>query len=159
MQKAPQNPIRALIRAISVTKRGQRWIVFGSADGAAVLSLASGLPKGSEIYGVDLTLPGLPLVSKLANGVTMRFYAIDFFNEMLLLPYLDGMMLQDVISLVPNPSAWLCRLNRFARGVHFCILVERQLEYLKLESLLYSLGYTTVTLLTEGKKSVVLAER
>lgn len=136
----------------------QQWALFGADSLETLMSLALGLPAGSTVYGLDQSLPDLPRVSILGNGVTIRFVAFDFERDAIMLPPLDGILLSGILSRASHAREFLRRLQRCTGRVPFCIVIEKETVYRQLYELLMSAGYATISMLAAGKRTVILAE-
>ena len=109
-------------KAVSGVNTPQRWADLGCGPGLFTRALASLLPEGSLVYGVD-TEPGIE-ISQTPGGVDLLPVQADFMEDTLELYNLDGILFSNSLHYVPDPLALIHKLEHCFSGEPRFLMVE-----------------------------------
>ncbi len=147
--------LRALKSAVAAPLR---WADLGCGSGLFTEALASFLPRGSSIYGVDLRPT---LYSEVVNGVTLFPVKTDFINIPLPFSDLDGLLMANSFHYVEDKPAFLEMIKRYVRPGAPLLFVEYDsdrpvptwvpwpVSFASLQPLLKAAGWATMKKLAE----------
>lgn len=133
----------------------QQWADLGCGEGLFTRALASLLPAGSTVHGID-TAPGLQH-QVTPNGVTILPVNANFEKDALALSGLDGILMANSLHYVKDKPALLQKLQAYMKPNTPFLLVEYDtdipirtwvpypLSYSSLTRLFIDAGYRTVT--------------
>ena len=150
----------ALINSGLIRPKGPvRWADLGCGAGLFTLALASLLPAGSVIYGVDKNNPLKKQTT--AGGVDIIPISADFVTDPLPFTNLDGLIMANALHYVKDKTAFIHRVKTFTGSSAGLLIVEYDtdtpvptwvpypLSFSSLTKLFTGAGYTAVVKLTE----------
>ena len=98
------------------------WMELGAGSGTFTLALAELLPSGSTIYAVDKNKSVLNISNTKSANEIIPFQAD--FNELPLLPKLDGIIMANSIHYIKTPIPFLQNLLKSLRLDGSFVLIE-----------------------------------
>lgn len=151
----------------------QHWADLGCGNGTFTYALARLLAAGSSITAVDSSPQ--ELIVAMDNGVSIQFEQMDFNQENIRLPKLDGILLANSFHYISQKELLIKRLEKFFnRDKQFLIIeyeskvsnpwVPYPITFSNLSRLFDGLGYASITKINErsssfgGKMYVALIE-
>ena len=140
-----------------------RWADLGCGEGLFTLALASLLPAGSVIYGVDKNNPLKKQTT--AGGVDIIPISADFVTDPLPFNNLDGLLMANALHYVKDKTAFIHRINTLISNGAPLLFVEYDtdtpvptwvpypLSFLSLTKLFTGAGYAPARKLN-GRRSI-----
>ncbi len=145
-----------LIQQGILAKTPEIWADFGCGTGAFTTALATLLPAGSKVVGVDKSYQKFP---KLVSEVQIEFLQNDFLKDELSLPHLDGILMANSLHFVADKVNFLKELKSKMENPKFLIVeydtnranhwVPYPINFKSLQILFLNLGYSSVQKLKE----------
>jgi len=141
----------SLIQKAITGDQPQRWVDLGSGSGTFTLALQSLLPIGSHLTAVD----------KQSQKLSVDFLKANFEKDDLPLFDLDGILMANSLHYVRDKTKLIKKLEAYFSGTPTFLIVEYDtmrfnpwvpfpINYINLQSLFTTLGYTSITKLTEA---------
>jgi len=119
---------RALIAHPSLSAGGpQEWADLGCGDGTFTVALASLLPAGSTVHGIDKDTRALARIPKRQGEVAIVTHAADFTVFPWPVDGLDGVLMANSLHYVKTQTAFLRRVDEVLRRRQL-LLVEYDIE-------------------------------
>ncbi|HEY4197703.1 MAG TPA: class I SAM-dependent methyltransferase [Mucilaginibacter sp.] len=104
------------------TRSVARWADLGCGDGLFTHALATFLPAGSTIYGVDKS--SALKAQTTSGGVNIIPVKADFISDSLPFDSLDGIIMANALHYVKDKTAFLQKLQAHLKPGALIILVE-----------------------------------
>lgn len=142
-----------LIATSKLARHTQQWADLGCGSGLFTHALATLLPAGSSVVGIDSEKQKLS--QTLDNGSQIIFLQADFEKDDLPFQDLDGILMANSLHYIPNKNSLISRLQNLMKADVGFIIVEYDTEnsnpwvphpisFSKLKQLFKSLGYHQV---------------
>lgn len=111
-----------LIESADLNDAPQQWADLGCGSGLFTEALASLLPRGSKVTGVDKTRQSLK--ASAGNGVSIAFYQADFQRDRLPFPSLDGILMANALHFIADKQALIDKLTACLKPAGAFLIVE-----------------------------------
>ena len=98
------------------------WADLGCGDGIFTRALATLLPEGSMIYGIDQSFHRIE--TDPGRKTTIFFHQADFLNDELPVSELHGIIMANALHYVRDKYALLMRLKNYFQSAEKYIIVE-----------------------------------
>ena len=140
----------------------QHWADLGCGNGIFTYALAHLLTAGSSITAVDRSPQELN--TAMDNGVSIQFEQMDFNQENIKLPNLDGILMANSFHFISQKETLIKRLEKFFDRDKQLLIIEYEsnvpnpwvpypITFNKLHRLFNDLGYSSITKINERPSS------
>ncbi|HSC38182.1 MAG TPA: methyltransferase domain-containing protein [Chitinophagaceae bacterium] len=125
-----------------------RWADLGCGEGLFTLALASLLPAGSVIYGVDKNNPLKKQTT--AGDVDIIPISADFVTDPLPFNNLDGLLMANALHYVKDKEAFIHRVKTITTGNAMLLIVEYDTDTPVPTWVPYPVSFSSLTKLFTG---------
>lgn len=140
----------------------QHWADLGCGNGIFTYALAHLLTAGSSITAVDRSPQELN--TAMDKGVSIQFEQMDFNQENIKLPNLDGILMANSFHFISQKETLIKRLEKFFDRDKQLLIIEYEsnvpnpwvpypITFNKLHRLFNDLGYSSITKINKRPSS------
>ncbi len=112
-------------KTITVTHPTQ-WADLGCGTGFFTQVLSTLLANGSTIYAIDTVVSALRKV-KVADGITLKTFPLDFINNVWPFAALDGIMMANALHYVKDKDRFIEKMKQHLSADGQLLIVEYDL--------------------------------